>query len=335
MSSNKTETFDPRQFRSALGNFATGVTIVTACNPENGELVGVTANSFNSVSVDPPLVLWSLDRGSFSLQSFEVADHFIVNVLAADQVNLSQRFATQSEDKFKALEFDKGIGGAPLLSGCAASFECNKSFTYEGGDHLIFVGEVQQFTSTDRSSLVFHRGSYAVSEPHPVVEATAGMHQKGGFVEDYLDYLLSHAANSFQQQFQTVLDTAGLDRYEWRILCSMADNQYGLTLEQLSSMILADSTQLSRFLRGLEDKGWLTVGESFTNETQYWITRDGLDKALPLIAAGTAHEADALGDFSAKEARQLKEMLKALIDWVESGRYQPAHLTSEITEDDS
>jgi len=335
MATDQTTTFDPRQFRNALGNFATGVTVITACNPDKGELVGVTANSFNSVSVNPPLVLWSLDRGALSLKSFEAADHFIVNVLAADQVNLSQRFATQSEDKFKGLEFDKGIDGAPLLSGCAASFECKKSFTYEGGDHLIFVGEVQQFTSTGRSSLVFHRGSYAVSEPHPVAETAAGAHQTGGFVEDYLDYLLSQAANSFQQQFQTVLDAAGVDRYEWRVLCCLAENQYGLTLEQLSDMILLDSAQLARFVRGLEDKGWLTVGESFTNETQYWITRDGLDKALPLIAAGSAHEADALGDFSAKEARQLKEMLKALIDWVQSGKYQPAHLTSDSAARDS
>ncbi len=330
-----TESFDPRQFRSALGNFATGVTVVTACHPKGGELVGVTANSFNSVSVDPPLVLWSLDRDAISLKSFEAADHFIVNVLAADQVNLSQRFARRSEDKFKGLEFGKGIGGAPLLSGCAASFECNKSFTYEGGDHLIFVGEVHKFTSTDRSSLVFHRGSYAVSEPHPVVEIASGSFQKGGFVDDYLDYLLSQAASSFQQQFQTVLDAAGVDRYEWRILCCLADNQYGLTLEQISEMILVDSAQLARFMRGLEDKGWLTVGESFTNETQYWITRDGLDKALPLIAAGTAHEADALGDFSAKEARQLKEMLKALIQWVQSGQFHPAHLSSDAAAGDS
>ena len=105
--------------------------------------------------------------------------------------------------------------------------------------------------------------------------------------------------------------------------------------EKIGEMILVDSTQLARFLRGLEDKAWLTVGESFTNETQYWITRDGLDKALPLIAAGSAHEADALGDFSAKEARQLKEMLKALIDWVQSGKYQPAHLTSDSAARDS
>ncbi len=88
-------------------------------------------------------------------------------------------------------------------------------------------------------------------------------------------------------------------------------------------------------MRGMEDKGWLAIGESFTNEIQYWITRDGLEKAFPLIAAGTAHEADALGDFSAKEARQLKEMLKALIQWVQSGQYHPAHLTSDTAADDS
>ncbi len=174
-----------------------------------------------------------------------------------------------------------------------------------------------------------------MSEPHPVAETALGTYQKGGFVEDYLDYLLSQAASSFQQQFQTVLDTAGVDRYEWRILCCLAENQYGVTLERLSDMVLVDDAQLARFVRGLQDKGWLTVGESFTNETQYWITRDGLDKALPLIAAGTAHEADALGDFSAKEARELKEMLKALIDWVESGKYQPAHLTSDTAAQDS
>jgi flavin reductase (DIM6/NTAB) family NADH-FMN oxidoreductase RutF/DNA-binding MarR family transcriptional regulator len=335
MSEEEPKQFDTGQYRNALGNFATGVTVVTACSPDDGKLVGVTANSFNSVSVDPPLVLWSLDQGALSLKSFEAADHFIVNVLAADQVNLSQRFARRSEDKFRGLEFDSGIGGAPLLSGCAASFECKKSFTYEGGDHLIFVGEVQKFTSTGRSSLVFHRGSYAVSEPHPVVETAAGTPQKGGFVEDYLDYLLSQAANSFQQQFQAVLDGAGVDRYEWRILCCLAENQYGLTLEQLSEMILPDSADLSRMMRGMEDKGWLAIGESFTNEIQYWITRDGLEKALPLIAAGTAHEADALGDFSAKEARQLKEMLKALIQWVQSGQFHPAHLSSDAAAGDS
>ncbi len=334
MSADKPKQFDTGQYRNALGNFATGVTVVTACNPDDGKLVGVTANSFNSVSVDPPLVLWSLDQGALSLKSFEAADHFIVNVLAADQVNLSQRFARRSEDKFRELEFDSGIGGAPLLSGCAASFECKKSFTYEGGDHLIFVGEVHKFTSTDRSSLVFHRGSYAVSEPHPVVETAEGTQQIGGFVDDYLDYLLTQAANSFQQQFQAVLDAAGVDRYEWRVLCCLAENQYGLTLEQLNDMILVDSTELSRMMRGMEDKGWLAIGESFTNEIQYWITRDGLDKALPLIAAGTAHEADALGDFSAKEARQLKEMLKALIQWVQSGQFHPAHLAAEAAADD-
>ena len=156
---------DTRAFRNALGHFATGVTVVTTC-AENGDYIGVTANSFNSVSMEPPLVLWSLDKTSQSLKTFETAGHFVVNVLAADQVSLSKRFATRgAKDKFQGVSCIEGIGGAPVLAGCAAYFQCKKSFTYEGGDHLILVGEVVKFEASGRSSLVFHKGSYAVSQP--------------------------------------------------------------------------------------------------------------------------------------------------------------------------
>ncbi|MFQ5983157.1 MAG: flavin reductase [Woeseiaceae bacterium] len=321
---------DTRSFRNALGHFATGVTIVTT-RDANGEYVGVTANSFNSVSMDPPLVLWSLDKRAYSLSVYESSDHFVVNILAADQVSLSKRFATSGEtDKFRGVTFTEGIGGAPILDGCAAHFQCKKSFTYEGGDHLILVGEVVSFEASGRSSLVFHKGSYAVSQPHPVSDVAAT--QQGAreeFVEEYLDYLLTMTAERFRSQFQVVLEEAGVHQFEWRILCCLAENNEGLTFEQLRDMILAKKNELSRLLRSMQDKEWITSGEDFTTETRYWIMKQGLDKIIPLIAAARAHETDALGEFSAEEAKQFKDHLKGLLQWVNSGEYKPAHLVPD------
>ena len=159
--------FDPRQFRNALGQFATGVTVVTAPDGEGG-YVGVTASSFNSVSVDPPLILWSIDNGSRSRQAFEQAEYFAVNILAADQVDLSKHFAGQRDDKFVDVEFKLDDNGVPMLRGCSAWFHCRTRHLYAGGDHTIIVGEVVHFDSRSRDGLLFHQGRYAVSGVHPV-----------------------------------------------------------------------------------------------------------------------------------------------------------------------
>ena len=149
--------FDTRGFRDALGNFATGVTIITA-KSEDGTLAGVTANSFNSVSLDPPLVLWSLDRGSPSLQILENASHFCVHVLADGQNDLCMKFAKSGDDKFNGVDFTEGLGGAPLFAGCLAHFECRNVVHHEGGDHVIIVGEVERFETADGDPLIFFRG---------------------------------------------------------------------------------------------------------------------------------------------------------------------------------
>ncbi len=326
---------DTDSFRQALGHFATGVTIVTT-RDENGEYIGVTANSFNSVSMDPPLVLWSLDKRTHSLKVYETAEHFVVNVLAADQVSLSKRFATSGvKDKFRGVSFAEGVGGAPILAGCAAYFQCKKSFVYEGGDHLILVGEVVTFEASGRSGLVFHKGSYAVSQPHPVIGVTQTQEDGGqDFVEEYLDYLLTQTAARFRLQFQVVLDEAGVHQFEWRIMCCLAENHEGLTFEQLRDMVLAEKNELSRLLRSMQDKGWITSGEDFAGETRYWIVKQGLDKIVPLIAAARAHEWDALGEFSAEEAKQFKDHLKGLLQWVNSGEYKPAHLVPDDSKDE-
>lgn len=152
---------DPRHLRNALGRFATGVTIVTTCTPQK-KLEGLTANSFSALSLDPPLVLWSLRRGAPSLASFLRAGHFAVNVLAAEQWRLSRRFATPRRDKFAEAEFSTGLGGCPVLAGSLATFECETENIVEGGDHLIFLGRVLRAAYREGEPLLFSGGRYCV-----------------------------------------------------------------------------------------------------------------------------------------------------------------------------
>lgn len=152
---------DQRVLRDALGAFATGVTVVTALGSD-GRPVGLTVSSFNTVSLDPPLIVWSLSLSSPNIQAFRGADHYAVNVLAADQQALSERFALRNTDKFAGLELLPGLSGVPLLAGCCAYFECSNETHHRGGDHLVFIGRVERFKHTPKEPLIFHRGCYRV-----------------------------------------------------------------------------------------------------------------------------------------------------------------------------
>lgn len=157
--------FSQTEFRAALGMFATGVTIVTA-RAANGRLVGLTANSFNSVSLNPPLVLWSLARAAASMAVFSAGSHYAINVLAADQLELARRFAARGVDRWASVDHVEGSAGAPLLAGAAASFECFNRSRYEEGDHVIFVGEVERCAHrADASPLLFHGGRFYAEHP--------------------------------------------------------------------------------------------------------------------------------------------------------------------------
>ena len=147
------------QLRAAFGRFPTGVTIVT-CVDHQGRRVGLTANSLTSLSLDPPLLAWSLRRISPSLDAFRQARCFAVNVLADSQVDLSRRFATPAPAKFDEGTWHEGLGQAPLLTGCAASFECALDATHETGDHLLFIGRILRATDRGLPSLVFNAGHY-------------------------------------------------------------------------------------------------------------------------------------------------------------------------------
>jgi flavin reductase (DIM6/NTAB) family NADH-FMN oxidoreductase RutF len=157
--------FSKNQFREALGMFATGVTIVTARDAQ-GKFIGLTANSFNSVSLSPPLVLWSLARSAASMAAFSAGSHYAINILSADQQGLARQFAAREGDRYEGVHFDRGTGDAPLLHGAAATFECFNRSRYEEGDHVIFVGEVERCTHRiGASPLLFHGGRFYAEHP--------------------------------------------------------------------------------------------------------------------------------------------------------------------------
>lgn len=152
---------EPRDFRHALGCFASGVCVVTT-QARNGQALGVTISSFCSVSLEPPLVLFCLGKNTSNLDAYAASSCFAVNVLAESQMDLSENFARQSDDKFQGISFQKGKNGCPIFQGCVATLECKLIDTHDGGDHIIIVGRVDRLGTTQGGApLLRYRGDYA------------------------------------------------------------------------------------------------------------------------------------------------------------------------------
>lgn len=156
--------FSERQFRDALAQFATGVTIVCARATDN-RYVGFTANSFSSASLDPPLILWTLSQRSLSLAAFEASAGYAVNVLSAGQIELARRFSRPHTDRFANVPFRLGWSDAPLIDGCIAWFECRHHAKHRAGDHVLFIGEVMTVERAPGQGLVFQHGHFGATTP--------------------------------------------------------------------------------------------------------------------------------------------------------------------------
>jgi flavin reductase (DIM6/NTAB) family NADH-FMN oxidoreductase RutF len=176
--------FDPREFRRALGCFPTGVAIITT-RDSDGTPVGLTCNSFSSVSLDPPLVQWSLRRNSRSLESFRRAKAFAINVLSEDQSEISAHFASSRENKFEGDDVYKE--GLPLVDGCIAHFTCKTIAEHEAGDHIMFIGEVQSFEYHEQDPLVFYRGAYKI-----IAESLASLGNDGQLTAKHINEAREH-----------------------------------------------------------------------------------------------------------------------------------------------
>ncbi len=156
------QAFDLLDLRKALGCFGTGVTIVTAKSADN-RMVGVTANSFSSVSLEPAIVLWSLQKNSPNLSAYDDCGRFVVNVLTLAQIDHSRRFASPASDKFYGVDYRIGLAGLPVLEACAATFECLTVQRLDVGDHILYLGEVEAYHHQEQSALLYLQGKYARS----------------------------------------------------------------------------------------------------------------------------------------------------------------------------
>lgn len=317
-----TPAFDARDFRRALGMFATGVTIVTARSAD-GAPVGVTANSFNSVSIDPPLVLWSLARSARSLPVFSQAAHWNVHILCQQQEALSNHFARVGEDKFAGLSFDAGLSDAPLLPDCSARFQCRTKFQYEGGDHLIFVGEVLAYDRSERAPLLYMTGGYAAAAPKSAAISTerpaptAGTAPAGSalFSEDLLGYLLGRAHYQFVGQLRPQLAERGLSDSDFFVL-SLLSVRPSMLPAEIGSHVAYTGVDIGPVtLHSLCERGLLAQD----GQAALSLTAAGRDAILHVLAAAKAVEADLIPRLSEIEVAMLRNLLKRLIGATDPG----------------
>jgi flavin reductase (DIM6/NTAB) family NADH-FMN oxidoreductase RutF/DNA-binding MarR family transcriptional regulator len=319
--------FSPRDFRATLGMFATGVTIVTARN-DQGEPVGLTASSFNSVSLDPPLVLWSLGKAAGSMAVFTNGRHYAINVLAADQQALAERFATRGVDRWAGVGFTDGAGGAPLLDGCVATFECFNRSQYTEGDHVIFVGEVERCARRpDASPLLFHGGRFYTEHPLQGTSADASAPQApdGRFVGSYLGYLLGQASHAVYRDFEDAIAAQGLTHIAWRVLAVLHDAALapaaaellgGLPLGQLAHDVLAKQPTVTKLVQRMADDGLVELRTDPADQRRTLVaaTANGQRIAAALIAQARAQETTLLSRWSPSEAETLKRHLQKLVN---------------------
>jgi 3-hydroxy-9,10-secoandrosta-1,3,5(10)-triene-9,17-dione monooxygenase reductase component len=303
---------DSRMFRSALGSFTTGVTIVTTVG-EDGRDVGLTANSFNSVSLDPPMVLWSLAKESRSLQAFRASQCFAVHVLGADQEPLSRLFARRGADRFAGLAVERGVGGVPLLDGCAARFQCRTAFEYEGGDHLILVGEVVAFDHFDRQPLVFHEGGYAVTVKRSSDQASPELEPASNFSRDFLGYLLGVAHYQVSRRVRGELDRRGLSEEEYLVMGLLA-NVGDRSVAELDEAVRFTGRRLTpAVVSALARRGLAMVDMPGDEQAPVQLTESGRNAVIELAVVAKAAEADAEEGLDYGERQLLKQLLRRLI----------------------
>jgi 3-hydroxy-9,10-secoandrosta-1,3,5(10)-triene-9,17-dione monooxygenase reductase component len=319
---------DARQFRDALGAFATGVTIVTT-RDATGRDVGLTANSFNSVSLEPPMVLWSLAKSARSLPAFLAASHFAVHVLAVDQEELSARFAARGVDKFAGLDLERGAAGVPLLRGCSARFQCRAAFQHDGGDHVIFVGAVESFDQSGRTPLIFHGGRYALTiqkDPAPA-RSREPLQERAepdsGFSQDFLVYLLARAQFQLSLSLRRDLEQHGLTEAQWLAL-SMLGVSEGCTAAELDRLLWHTGHRATReLLAGLAAAGFAQL-HGTVPDARITLTDTGWRAVMELVAAAKAAEAHAERSLGTAEIRALKRALRAIIRETDPGSPPPA-----------
>ena len=301
---------DQRAFRRCLGQFPTGVTVITTV--WQGKPVGVTASSFSSLSLDPPLVLWSIALASRSCSAFRHSEHFAINILKADQIDLSQRFSTPAVDKFKDVEWQPGCLGSPALPGVLALIECATETVLAGGDHIILVGRVKRYARFPGSPLLYAQGRYAVAEDHPrllVGPAPSSNAEGRQRVQDLrlmalLAYVEMYASDAFDQYRQS----EGLNLPQSRTVFALSTAD-ALSMEEIVRRTFLQPASIEDALPSLVDRHFVAP-----NDGAYTLTDAGRALCSRLTAHVERFEVEHLDGISKQNIAATRRVLERLYE---------------------
>jgi 3-hydroxy-9,10-secoandrosta-1,3,5(10)-triene-9,17-dione monooxygenase reductase component len=315
--------FNARDFRQTLGKFATGVTIITT-RAADGAPVGITVNSFNSVSLDPPMVLWSIAKTAHSRAAFSENGFWNVHILASQQEDLSNRFARAGEDKFHGLTLEPGETPAPLIPGCSARFQCRTVHQYEGGDHIIFVGEVIAYDRSMMPPLLYVTGSYATALSHAgdvateAASATANPDLASSmpqFSENLLGYLLGRAHFQLMAGIRDQLSLYQLTEADFFVLALLSIRASMNTDDVVAHTAYTGMDIGAATLESLQQRRLLQCSP----EEGYSLSETGRDVIAHVLVAAKALESELVARLGEHETATLRNLLKKSIAATDPG----------------
>jgi len=303
--------FSSSKFRSALSSFATGVTIITA-RDLNDDPIGMTASSFNSVSMEPPLILWSIAKAALSAPSFTNATYFAVHVLASDQAEISNKFAIKGEDKFSNIKWNEDQNRVPIISDVSSRFDCKTHDIHDGGVHWIIVGEVVKLINTSKQGLVFSEGSYATTsaikpDQHSEPDIDTGM----SLIDELLIYQLARASRQVETLFHKTVDAEDLTIPEWRILASL-HGKVSRNLVDLCARTFVDPSAILNVLKQMSDDN-LCILSGHGDDIIITGTDLGMNRVSHLFNAARNQENEILKNMNDQERISLIKNLKNVI----------------------
>jgi 3-hydroxy-9,10-secoandrosta-1,3,5(10)-triene-9,17-dione monooxygenase reductase component len=309
--------------KEALKNLATAATVITTSTSSGP--VGLTINSFNPASLDSSLVLWTLNKSAECLDAFTDNTHFAIHIMAFDQAELARRFATEGVDKFFGVPFDTGIENLPLFSGCALRFQCRTKLTCDGGDHLIILGEVLDYDTSNKPALIFNRrnlgkgydivlGLETVNDP----AAQNSIEAPSGFTRDFMPYLLGRTHFQVNGPINAEIDSAGMDEdaYFILLLLSIVD---GRTIANLLSC-LEHTNHIPTYekLTQMHEQGLVKI-QNFEGIDYIYITSKGDAQTEKLLTLSVQIEERITEQLGPGEVRYLKHLLKKVIHETDPG----------------
>lgn len=300
---------EPRSFRRCLGQYATGVTIITT---RSGDvLAGVTANSFASVSLDPPLVLWSISRKSRSFEAFASATHFAINILASDQIGISQHFSGSDTDKFAGVSWSVGRNGVPLIDDAIAFFECSVEATHQGGDHIILIGRVEYFARFEGEPLLFVQGRYGIAEDLPDFAASQTLDTAADTAPNGKRPLLPvlfQAYHHISAKFDEHRRAEGVTLAQGRALATLHQNP-SITLDELVQATYLGRRDAEDAISGLVERKLVRRDAS----ARLSLTPEGTERRLAISRRWTRFQSEQLDGIPAGDIAVARDVLEKMV----------------------